>query len=256
MNLSEKTRAIQAWSGAATDGIYGNATADAIIARAGIAAAPSATGLANPHAFFEAVRRKGIMGDLDQSEVDGLNTVLDACGAAGFGIAWTAYCLGTTFHETAGRMQPIHEFGTPARFRWLYDIEGGRPKKARELGNTEPGDGVKFAGRGFVQLTGRGNYAKATEKLRAMGLLDRGRSLVDEPDLAMDPTLAGAIMAAGMREGWFTGRRLADDLPATGPGEFEDFVESRDIINGRDKQRKIAADAAVFQDALVVGGWR
>jgi putative chitinase len=36
----------------------------------------------------------------------------------------------------------------------MYDIEGDRPWKALELGNTHPGDGVLFHGRGYVQLTG------------------------------------------------------------------------------------------------------
>ena len=34
----------------------------------------------------------------------------------------------------------------------MYDKAGGRPHIAKQLGNTEAGYGVKFAGRGFVQL--------------------------------------------------------------------------------------------------------
>ena len=43
----------------------------------------------------------------------------------------------------------------------MYDKDGERPKVAKDLGNTQKGDGVRFPGRGYVQLTGRSNYGKA-----------------------------------------------------------------------------------------------
>ncbi|WP_080934264.1 peptidoglycan-binding protein [Xanthomonas albilineans] len=46
------------------------------------------------------------------------------------------------------------------------------------LGNTEPGDGWRFHGRGYVQLTGRGNYARAEREI--------GLNLTRNPDLAAD----------------------------------------------------------------------
>lgn len=47
---------------------------------------------------------------------------------------------------------------------WSYD-PSVKPKKAKKLGNTQPGDGPRFKGRGFIQLTGRSNYQAFTEWL-------------------------------------------------------------------------------------------
>jgi peptidoglycan L-alanyl-D-glutamate endopeptidase CwlK len=59
-----------------------------------------------------------------------------------------------------------------------------------DLGNRGKPDGERFRGRGYVQLTGRFNYAKYGE---AIGL---GKRLLDEPELASDPRIAGKLLAA------------------------------------------------------------
>jgi predicted chitinase len=53
------------------------------------------------------------------------------------------------------------------------------------MGNTEAGDGYRYRGRGFTQLTGRDNYTAASEAL--------GVDLVNNPDLAADPEVAARI---------------------------------------------------------------
>jgi putative chitinase len=99
-----------------------------------------------------------------------------------------------------------------------------------------------------VQLTWYANYLKAGRKLNI--------DLVNHPDLAMRPDIAARIMVEGMREGWFTGRDINDDLPATNTyATQEQFMLSRDVINGKDKAVKIAEEAMVFQHALGLGGW-
>ena len=59
------------------------------------------------------------------------------------------------------------------------------PKKAKKLGNTEPGDGERFKGRGFIHLTGRYNYTKASEAL--------GVDFVENPELAAETKYAAKI---------------------------------------------------------------
>lgn len=185
----------------------------------------------NAAAFFNQVRTE--FGALKQSQVDGFNTMLAALKE--WPVSWVAYALATTWHETAATMQPIKEMGGNAYFKRMYDIEGDRPAKARALGNTRPGDGALYAGRGYVQLTGRLNYAR-------YGLESR-------PDDAMKPDVAAMILKDGMEKGRFTGRKLADYLPG-------DYVNARRIINGLDKAQMLANYAHGFERALRAGGWK
>lgn len=202
------------------------------------------TKLANGAAFFASVKAANLLGpSLDQSEVDGVNAILAACGGAGWGPKWTAYALATADRETGGTMKPIKEWGGPAYFTRMYDVQGRDPGRARKMGNTIPGDGARYCGRGYVQLTWKANYAKAGEAL--------GYPLTGNPDLAMRPDIAAAIMVRGMAEGWFTGRKLSDYITAT----KADFVNARRIINGTDHAREIAAEAEHYVAALKAGGW-
>jgi len=202
------------------------------------------TKLGNGAAFFASVKAANLLGSsLDQSEVDGVNAILAACGAAGWGPKWTAYALATADRETGGTMQPIKEWGGPSYFTRMYDVSGRDPVRARKMGNTIPGDGVRYCGRGYVQLTWKANYAKAGEAL--------GYPLVGNPDLAMRPDIAAAIMVRGMAEGWFTGRSLSDFITTAKC----DFHNARRIINGVDRAAEIASEADLYLKALVAGGW-
>lgn len=66
-------------------------------------------------------------------------------------------------HETDD-FSSLTEYGSEDRFRRLYDIEFNKPN-ATLLGNTDPGDGVKYIGRGYIQLTGKWNYTAAGKDL-------------------------------------------------------------------------------------------
>lgn len=92
--------------------------------------------------------------------------------------------LATVAVET-GNFSPIKERGGPTYFTKLYE---GRA----DLGNTEAGDGAKFRGRGYIQITGRLNY---TNYGRAIGV-----DLVANPDLALDPAIAAHVLALYFRQ--------------------------------------------------------
>ena len=72
--------------------------------------------------------------------------------------------------------------------RPILEIASGQAYEGRKnLGNTQPGDGPRFRGRGFIQLTGRANYDYFGKKI--------GMDLVNNPDLALRPDIAARIAA-------------------------------------------------------------
>lgn len=69
-------------------------------------------------------------------------------------------------------------------------IYGKDTKLGRGMGNTEPGDGFKYRGRGLIGITGKDNYKFYSKMI--------GVDLVANPDLANDPVIAAKIAAAYM----------------------------------------------------------
>jgi predicted chitinase len=70
-----------------------------------------------------------------------------------------------------------------AEYAKIYEGKSG-------IGNINPGDGVRYRGRGYLQITGRANYQKMSERL---GL---GSRLLDSPDDANSPEVASRILVA------------------------------------------------------------
>lgn len=195
----------------------------------------------NRKKFFDAYRAR--FGPLTQQLVDALEYLLGKIEAdKRFGATDTdrrmlAYCLATFKWETAHTFEPIDERGTDAYFNKRY---GPKTKVGKMLGNTHEGDGAKFHGRGYVQLTGRANYARA-KKLT-------GVDLITGPDRAKERDLAYQIAIQGMLDGWFTGRKLGQYFKADGTADYEG---ARAIINGTDQYIRIADLGRRFAEILL-----
>jgi putative chitinase len=103
--------------------------------------------------------------------------------------AFLAQCA----HESSN-FSSMEEQGTHKRFLH-YDLRRN-PKMARILGNIHRGDGYRYRGRGFIQLTGRDNYQRAGDALNL--------PLVSQPDLLLDPRIAAEVAI------WFWQNRVAN----------------------------------------------
>lgn len=92
-----------------------------------------------------------------------------------------------TINVETGLFRPIREMGGDAYLNGKYDTR-------TDLGNTaaKDGDGAKFAGEGFVQLTGKYNHIKYGKLL--------GIDLVANPSADMDPYIAAKVLCLFFKE--------------------------------------------------------
>lgn len=136
-----------------------------------------------------------------------------------------AYALATSKHET-GNFSLSIEQGSRAYFQYLE----GRT----DIGNTQPGDGYKYRGRGYIQITGRVNYTTFSKKL--------GIDLVNKPELAELPQYAAPILVLSLRDGLQTGRKISQYVNGT----KQDFFNARRTVNSTDKATLIAGYASQY----------
>ena len=164
-----------------------------------------------------------------------------------------AYSLATIQSENGGFEPLIEESNssntTPGGH--AFDIYEN-PAHQRSLGNTQPGDGERFRGRGFIQLTGRANYADMGRKL--------GFDLVRDPDLASDPQTAAKIFAQYMKDHEFRqGRRpgLSETLGNNpdAQGALQLYIDGlKDVTNDHPEQQRELANHDVVRARVAVNG--
>lgn len=141
-----------------------------------------------------------------------------------------AYILASAFHES-DRYQTQTEYASGAQYEGRSD-----------LGNTQTGDGVKYKGRGYVQLTGRRNYKLYSDKT--------GKDLIGNPEIvAQDQDLSRFILVDGMKNGNFTGAKLGDYVG----GNRSDYSGARATVNGSDRAALIAGYAREYETRLTTG---
>lgn len=159
--------------------------------------------------------------------------------------ALQAYGVDTMQRTAAFIAQLAHESG---EFRWMEEIWGPTDPQRRyeppgtlaaRLGNTQPGDGKRFKGRGPIQITGRFNYAKYGALL--------GVDLVVQPELAATPEFAFATAGLYWQSNGLN--ELAD------AGEF---IKITRRINGGtnglpDRQKYHVLALAVLANGFVAG---
>ncbi len=132
-----------------------------------------------------------------------LNTAMSRYGIVG--TPRVAAFIAQVGHES-GQLRFVREIWGPTAQQVGYE---GRA----DLGNTVPGDGSKYRGRGLIQITGRANYAACGEAL--------GLDLINNPQLLEQPQYA-AMSAA-----WFWSTRGLNTLADQGQ-----FVKITRRING------------------------
>lgn len=112
--------------------------------------------------------------------------------------------INTPARQAAFLAQVGHESG---QLLYVKELASGEAYEGRkDLGNTRPGDGVRYKGRGLIQITGRANYAACGAAL--------GLDLIAEPELLEQP--GNACRSAG----WFWKTHRLNELADEGMASF------------------------------------
>lgn len=122
----------------------------------------------------------------------------------------TCYAVASTIAVECGKsFNPIKEFGGKDENNYFTKMYEGR----KDLGNIEKGDGPKFKGRGYCMITGRYWYTFYSKLLKI--------DLINNPDLALDPTISAKILAH-----YFKQHKINEAANA------KDWVKVRKLVNG------------------------
>lgn len=144
--------------------------------------------------------------------------------------AMAEYDINTPDREAMFLAQVAHESGA---FHYVQEIASGGTYEGRaDLGNVEPGDGIRYKGRGLIQITGRANYQRCGDAL--------GCDLISEPEMLEQPDLAARSAA------WFWSSHGLNAL-----ADADNFLVITKRINGgtngyADRQAYLARAQAVI----------
>lgn len=196
--------------------------------------------------FFDGIRPL-FNGSMTRSQVGGMNTLLNVWEKryGHFDPGLLAYCLATSYLETARTMQPVRETmaGSDAEAirRLNAAYRTGQLHYVKSPYWRRDKNGRTWFGRGHVQLTHERNYKKAAARL--------GLPLDTNPALALDAEISARILFSGCIDGWFTKHRLTEFI---GP-DRRDFFNARKVVNPGDKKtyKMIEGYALAFHDALL-----
>ncbi len=125
---------------------------------------------------------------------------------------------------------------------WFNAHYGPQTEKGQELGNTEPGDGARFMGRGPIQVTGRSNYQHFTDWYNQSYQPSPPMDFTQTPELLQQPEYGFAAA-----EWYWTAHGVNAAADSGGIDAVTDIVNYYD--GNRDKKRD------VYQRALsALGG--
>lgn len=113
--------------------------------------------------------------------------VKNSLDSLGIGSTYTYVGAIATIRVECPTFLPVHEYGGDAHLNKMYDTR-------TDLGNTPQldGDGAKYCGRGFIQITGKNNYAHYGKEI--------GVDLITHPDAALEVNTAALIFALYFKE--------------------------------------------------------
>ena len=204
----------------------------------------------NRKIFYDKVRKSLFRNRLNESQVEGMEGILDAFATHGDGREKTlAYALATAYHEVGKRMIPVREgftksdAGARRAVNNLAKRRGPNSAVAKYARPTGP-YGHVYYGRGHVQLTWMSNYKRSSE--------DAGTDLVKNPDAMLDPTISARVLIRGLMDGRWngSGKGIAHYLN----DNRNDKKNARRTVNVTDKWKLIGGYYDKFLTAIREAG--
>ena len=174
---------------------------------------------------------KGIPADFTEAKLQGIFIHATAANVQRYFAALKAKMAASSINTNLRMAHFLAQLGhESAEFRYSEEIASGAAYEGRtDLGNTQPGDGKRFKGRGLIQLTGRANYTAYGTDRNADYTTDTGAQLI-----ASDSALAVDVSC------WFWTRHSLNTL-----ADSDNITAITQVVNGglngfEDRKAKLA----------------